>query len=206
MFVSPEIWDLRRIVSALGREEITPDLDEEHAPAQVDTLSLCQTLHARYPQGLLILAYHHPDRYTIVDGTFRLNALARVFHPQLFPGQSRWTVGLLPFDDPDGPGRLCFFGDAEPPPAVFPLDAMITTVRFLNWERQLKDTEGDTARYRTILEGAHEATRMLETPMLVSVMRPSGIGDHFDLATIRRIANTPFRLRQGRQPHTDHIR
>ena len=189
--VTPEIWTIKKLCDLLRGQRM---LASEHVdtPNPDEVLSFCEAIRAGQPLGSIILAEtgRSLDRYSIVDGHFRVETIARVFCPEQFAADEGWPVYLTAFDR----GGALAWGPTDDPSAL-PLHALSSTMGFLGWAvwaADMSKSEPDYDRARQVLEDAHNASHMLEAKILVYRVR----GAELDTRNrMREQANARF---QGR--------
>ena len=166
--VSPEIWTVRRLVDGITAQRIPAAAVEHPDPDAV--VGFLESIASRAPLGCLVLAEVFSTgghvEYAVIDGRFRLEVIARVFTPEQYASDEAWHAHLRPPAQGGGMG----WGVSQDP-AAMPLHVICSTLKFMGWEGRLHGGEPDADRARAALDSAHQASRMLETPILVYVVR-----------------------------------
>jgi hypothetical protein len=187
--VTPEIWTIKNLCDLTHAQRVVP-MGHIDTPDPDEVLSFCEAIRAGAPLGSIILAETGPslDCYSVIDGRFRVETIARVFCPEQFAADEGWPVYLQAFDR----GGALAWGDTADDPAALPLHVLASTMGFLGWATWAADMsrgEPDHDRSVQVLEDAHRASHMLDAKILVYRVRGA---ESDTLARMRGQANSRF--------------
>lgn len=172
--VSPEIWSVKRVCELITRQRILPTVTDRLDPDEV--VSFFEAVRAKHPLGTLILAEvagDNPTGYTVVDGRYRIEAIARVLCPWQFEHGESVQVHLTAFDQ----GGTLKWGPTGGNPSSLPLSMLTSSRLFAEWQEALHQYEKNAQRAKRVLNDAHAAALMLDTPILAYIVRGDGRED-----------------------------
>lgn len=182
----PRTTDVRHIIKSLasGKLVLEPTGDGRRFPQEV--LGFITNLLSGRPLGTLILHEEEPAvRTTVIDGHKRLEIIARVFVPKLFP-DGGWQLKMLPFDSTVGG----ITDDGYPDVCAIPLHAVSDTFSFLEWEAQVRD-RAHVDRIVPAIDHGHDIVRRVFDAR-IHTYTAYGVPEQGELEQVRAAAN--FRL------------
>lgn len=153
-------------------------------PDQPAILKFFAAAMAQLPLGSVIVhrtgSSENPLR--VVDGRMRIAAITRVLRPWAWKDGAGWPVYLMPFDRPTRYRNLTW--GVQDDPAALPLGAITRTTHFMTWEANMREHVRDTERANRIVDDAHKAVMLRETP--IALYRVEG---DYDLGEMDSAAN-----------------